>query len=59
MKVDVQIIECAKGWQAELSFGIWTAYTNPTLAKTACEMEANKLRDILNAAPKSKQGGSP
>lgn len=48
MSVSVDYIECLGGkWQAEIHFGIWTAYTNPLKSKEECVKAADALVDKL------------
>ena len=50
MKLEVQMIEAAKGWQAETSItATWTAYTKvmPTIEQV--EKEIEKLAKMLSA----------
>lgn len=43
----VQIIECLRGYQAEVHFLNWTCCTNPTLSKENALKAAEKLSDRL------------
>jgi hypothetical protein len=44
MTMHVQIIECAAGWQAEVSIGpMWTAFTKVLPTVRRCEEEVEKL----------------